>query len=88
MISGKRFINWIKEAERKHILTLLSFGGYGIYAISYILELSVSGEMASFGIGNGRNLFGWSQALELRPDCWNIPICFRKRRWFSTARFR
>lgn len=57
MISGKRFINWIKEAERKHILTLLSFGGYGIYAISYILELSVSREMTSFGIGNGRNLF-------------------------------
>lgn len=57
MTSAKYYSNWMREAGRGHIAAILSWGGFLLYLVLKIMELSEDTEYNFFGIGSGELYF-------------------------------
>lgn len=65
MISGKSYVNWIKEAGRGHLAAILSWGSYGILLGVMTVRLQLDLLYTFFGMGSNLMLLSVCSGLGL-----------------------
>lgn len=80
MTSVKYFINWVKEAGRSHLVSVLGWGLLVLYGILSVTRLSFDTQNTYFGIGG--------TALELRWICMGLGILIAFIEYFYLFRQR